>query len=210
MSDDSIFGSRERNWPTGNYCGKCHDCGNSFTGHKYTLRCRPCDRTKIKDVALPQQDQREPRLHSYDPTPARHSVYVIWPDGERDYYLREGAPQSGSVREQKPVSAYLEAMDICRSLVTWCDDNPPAGEALYFVKRARDLLDVPSGTWRCPDCGNVREFNHRGCKMFAAPTAQALQRARDEAYERAIEIVIDSNDADECTSRIRALIGKTL
>lgn len=32
-----------------------------------------------------------PRLHSYDATGRKESVYVIWPGGDRGYYFREGS-----------------------------------------------------------------------------------------------------------------------
>lgn len=31
----------------------------------------------------------EPRLHSYDATGRKESIYVIWPGGDRHYYIRE-------------------------------------------------------------------------------------------------------------------------
>ena len=33
-----------------------------------------------------------------------------------------------------------ELLGVVQSLVDWCDKNPPAGDALYFVRQAREVL----------------------------------------------------------------------
>lgn len=35
---------------------------------------------------------------------------------------------------------YDELLDIATKLVNWCDENPPAGESLYFVQLARNAV----------------------------------------------------------------------
>lgn len=46
-------------------------------------------------------------------------------------------PQAVQTAEQAEMS---DALEVCRKLVKWCDENKPAGESLYFVAEARALL----------------------------------------------------------------------
>lgn len=34
---------------------------------------------------------------------------------------------------------------LCQALVKWCDENPPAGESLWFVNRAREVVSKAIG-----------------------------------------------------------------
>ena len=38
------------------------------------------------------------------------------------------------------IAAAPELLEVCQQLVAWCDKNPPAGEALYFVQLAREAV----------------------------------------------------------------------
>lgn len=45
-----------------------------------------------------------------------------------------------TIANARLIAAAPEMFDVCAELVAWCDKNPPAGEALYFVQQARDVL----------------------------------------------------------------------
>lgn len=38
------------------------------------------------------------------------------------------------------IAAAPDLLDACERLVSWCDKNEPTGEALYFVRLARDAV----------------------------------------------------------------------
>ena len=42
--------------------------------------------------------------------------------------------------DARVVAAAPDLLRACIALVNWCDKNPPAGEALYFVAMAREAI----------------------------------------------------------------------
>jgi hypothetical protein len=45
-----------------------------------------------------------------------------------------------AVANLRIISAAPELLEACRALIDWCDQNPPAGDALFFVKKAREAV----------------------------------------------------------------------
>lgn len=44
------------------------------------------------------------------------------------------------VADAKVISAAPDLLEACISMIRWCDKNPPAGDALFFVSMAREAI----------------------------------------------------------------------
>lgn len=70
---------------------------------------------------------------------APSQIYIDMLDAFRDYVnslVRDvpAAPPAQTVQSE------LAALEACRAIVKWCDDNPPSGDALWCVQLARQAI----------------------------------------------------------------------
>ena len=63
-----------------------------------------------------------------------------WSTGPKDAQPLYAAPPAQTVQSE-PV-----ALEACRAIVKWCDENPPAGDALWCVKLARQAIAAQSAS----------------------------------------------------------------
>lgn len=78
----------------------------------------------------------------------------------------------------------------------WCNPNlrtPHCGKTTC-VPPAAMSVDTPNPAWRCPDCGNGADKNHRGC------WAQRLRRMMPQQ--------VTSEDLDDLATAIERLQGE--
>lgn len=65
---------------------------------------------------------------------------VLWPDKGGSHMRRLDYQGNFTAADAALIAAAPELLDACERLVTWCEKNQPAGEALYFVQLARDAV----------------------------------------------------------------------
>lgn len=65
---------------------------------------------------------------------------VLWPDKGGTHMRRLDYQGNFTEADAAVIAAAPELLEACERLVAWCDKNPPAGEALYFVQLARDAV----------------------------------------------------------------------
>ncbi|MFA7290912.1 MAG: hypothetical protein WC023_01565 [Rhodocyclaceae bacterium] len=68
---------------------------------------------------------------------------VVWQMGD-DAIDGKNSPQKEA--NARLICAAPELLEACAALVEWCDKNPPAGEALYFVQMARAAIAKATGS----------------------------------------------------------------
>lgn len=69
------------------------------------------------------------------------------PDGENEPHYEVSKEEAAA--NARLIAAAPELFDACTALVEWCDKNPPAGEALYFVQMARAAIAKATGEQPC-------------------------------------------------------------
>lgn len=65
---------------------------------------------------------------------------VLWPDKGGTNMRRLDYQGNFMAADAALIAAAPDLLDACEQMVEWCDKNPPAGEALYFVQLARDAV----------------------------------------------------------------------